>query len=193
MYFLFSFKLNKKNENYLNEVSCVLFSQAEQLNMGELSKTIPIFRGDYFFLSNFYLTDIELRGQIFKSAEHLYQATKCSMRSDRDKILNAPTSKSAKVFSRFVEKRPHWDVDKVRIMERILRMKFRNKKLKKLLRKTGDKQLIDQNYYHDTFWGVCGCTKHQRTGENILGKILMKIRADYFPSKSMLPYPMCRL
>lgn len=74
--------------------------------------------------------------------------------------------------------RPHWDVDRVDIMETIIRCKFRNPKLKQLLRETGDMELTEQNYWHDTFWGVCGCSKHERTGLNMLGKILMKIRDE---------------
>lgn len=138
------------------------------------------------------MVNIEQNGLVFKSAEHVYQATKCSRTSEREKILNAATSKSAKILGRYVEKMPHWDVDKIRIMEQILRMKFRNKKLKKLLKKTGDMELFDQNYPHDLYWGICGCSQHQRTGQNMLGKILMKIRADLFPPKSRPVYRICR-
>lgn len=148
---------------------------------------IPIFRGDYFFLSNFYLTDIVWNNRIFNSAEHFYQASKCRKLSDATKICSAATSKTAKILGKFVERKPHWDVDRIRVMERILRTKFRNKKLKKMLIATGDKQLIDQNYFHEMFWGVCGCTMHQRRGLNMIGKILMKIRADSTSSKPTFP------
>lgn len=146
---------------------------------------VTIFQGDYFFLSNFFLSDMKIRESIYKSAEHLYQAVKVSEKSDSEKIRDSATSKSAKILGRFFKIRPHWDVDKIRVMERILRLKFRKAKLRRLLRETGDKQLINQNYYHETFWGVCGCTKHQRTGQNMLGKILMKIRADFINQSSM--------
>lgn len=151
---------------------------------------IPIFRGDYFFLSNFYLTDIKWNDRLFISAEHFYQASKCRKQCDANKINDAATSKSAKVLGRFVEKKPHWDVDRIRVMERILRAKFQNKKLKRMLLETGDKHLIDQNYYHDIFWGVCGCSKHKRCGLNMVGKILMKIRDDIAPSKPTFPLKM---
>lgn len=142
------------------------------------SGEISIFRGENFFLSNLYSTNIKWGDRVFKSAEHFYQAAKCLEKSAAEKIYLAETSKSAKILGKFVKRRYHWHVDRVGVMETILRMKFRNKKLKRMLIETGDKQLIDQNFYHERFWGQCGCTKHQKKGRNIMGKILMKIRAD---------------
>lgn len=139
---------------------------------------VSIFRGDNFFLSNFYPTDIKWHKHVHKSAEHLYQAMKCSEISDRERIRNTETSKSAKILGKFIKIRPDWNEKKLQKMEYIVRLKFRKAGLKKLLRQTGDKELIDQNYFHDIFWGVCGCTRHQRTGLNHMGKILMKIRAE---------------
>lgn len=139
---------------------------------------VSSFRDEYFFLSNFYLTDIRYKNHIYASAEHLYQTAKCLKRTDREKIRNAITPKSAKILGRFVTMRPHWDVNKLRIMESVLRAKFRRAKLRKLLQETGKTELIEQNYWHDTYWGVCCCSKHQRTGLNMLGKLLMKIRSE---------------
>lgn len=140
---------------------------------------VSIFRGDYSFLSNLYSSEIDTGGRfVYKSAEHLYQATKCSSNEDRAKIRNAETPKSAKIIGRFVKTRRHWDVYKVNAMVGILRLKFKTKKLKRLLRATRGMQLTNQNYLHDTFWGVCGCTKHKRTGLNMLGKILMFVRDE---------------
>lgn len=136
------------------------------------------FRNNHFFLSNFYLIDIKYRGHIYKSAEHLFQAEKCVEESDREKIRNAVTPKLAKIRGRFVKMRSDWELKKTEIMEKILRLKFRKSKMKKMLRETGDAQLIELNYWHDTFWGVCTCTMHKRTGMNMLGIILMKIRDE---------------
>lgn len=140
---------------------------------------IPIFLGDHFFLSNLYLTDLKCKSHVYKSAEHLYQTAKCLKKSDRDKLRNTETGKSAKILGRFFPSTPYWDVVKVRAMERILRLKFRKAKLRRLLLNTGDKQLINQNFHHEMFWGVCGCSMHKKTGLNMLGKILMMIRSGY--------------
>lgn len=137
------------------------------------------FLNEHSFLSNFYLSDIKYRGCVYNTAEHLFQAVKCSKESDKEKIRSAITPKMAKIRGRFVEERADWDEKKVEIMEKILRIKFRKKsKLKRLLCETGDVQLTHLNYWHDTFWGSCACTKHKRTGQNMLGVLLMKIRAE---------------
>jgi predicted NAD-dependent protein-ADP-ribosyltransferase YbiA (DUF1768 family) len=38
---------------------------------------------------------------------------------------------------------------------------------------TGDRKLVEGNYWHDTFWGVCN-----GVGENYLGEILMHVRQE---------------
>ncbi len=46
-----------------------------------------------------------------------------------------------------------------------------NERLKRLLLATGDAELIEGNDWGDTIWGMC-----DGEGENLLGKILMKVR-----------------
>lgn len=133
-----------------------------------------------FFLSNFYLRDIKYKGHVYKSAEHLFQVEKCAEQSDKEKIRNVMTPKLAKIRGKFVKMIVNWELEKTEIMEKILRLKFRKSRMKKLLRGTGNARLVELNYMHDTFWGVCTCTTHKRTGMNMLGNILMKIRADIF-------------
>ena len=48
-----------------------------------------------------------------------------------------------------------------------------SEELKKKLLDTGDQELIEGNYWNDTFWGVC-----EGKGQNHLGKILMQIREE---------------
>lgn len=52
-------------------------------------------------------------------------------------------------------------------------MKFAIPELKEMLLATGDEELVEGNYWHDTIWGVC-----DGVGENHLGKMLMEIRED---------------
>lgn len=131
------------------------------------------------FLSNFYAVEIKHKGHVYQSAEHFFQAAKCAKESDRVKIRNAETAKKAKIVGRFVELRSDWNEKKVALMTSIIRLKFlRKKKLQRLLRETGDVKLTQLNYWHDTFWGACACSQHRRTGKNMLGEILMKIRAE---------------
>lgn len=137
------------------------------------------FYNESSFLSNFYFMDVKHKGNVYKTAEHLFQIAKCAKKSDKEKIRNAATPKMAKIMGRFVEVRSDWEEKKVAVMEAILRIKFKKKsRLKRMLRETGDKQLTHLNYWHDTFWGTCVCTQHKRTGENMLGVLLMKLRAE---------------
>lgn len=137
------------------------------------------FYGEQSFLSNFYRLDVKHRGRAYKTAEHLYQLAKCVKQSDKEKIRNAPTPRAAKILGRFVEIRPDWEDKKMDIMENILRIKFQKRsRLNRMLCETGDVKLTHLNFWHDTFWGVCACAQHKRTGQNILGVLLMKIRAE---------------
>ena len=58
-------------------------------------------------------------------------------------------------------------------MYQILKSKFQNPELSKLLLETGDCELIEGNTWGDQFWGVC-----KGVGENNLGKLLMKVREE---------------
>jgi len=59
-------------------------------------------------------------------------------------------------------------------METLLRDKFtRHADLRILLLDTGDRELVEGNTWDDRFWGVC-----EGVGENHLGRLLMKIRAE---------------
>lgn len=131
------------------------------------------------FLSNFYSSNIRYKGHTYETVEHIFQTVRCARESDKVKIRNAASPKLAKIIGRFVEVRPNWEANKADVMEKILRIKFRKQsKLRRMLNETGDMQLINLNYWHDTFWGSCACTRHKRTGQNMLGAILMKIRAE---------------
>lgn len=139
---------------------------------------ISSFCGEHEFLSNFYSTDIHHKSYIFKSAEHLYQAFKCIDINEMRKIIDEPTAKGVNSLGRLIKQKPYWETFRSTAMLVALRLKFKRRKLMKMLRATGDKKLINVNNWHDTFWGVCDCTKHKRTGMNILGQLLMRIRAE---------------
>jgi predicted NAD-dependent protein-ADP-ribosyltransferase YbiA (DUF1768 family) len=58
-------------------------------------------------------------------------------------------------------------------MEEILRMKFADERLRDKLTSTAPVELVEGNWWGDTFWGVC-----KGVGENHLGRLLMKIRDE---------------
>ena len=63
-------------------------------------------------------------------------------------------------------------------MEWGVREKFKDIKLVEMLLETGDLELIEGNDWHDVYYGKCSCHKCNVSGENYLGKILMKIREE---------------
>lgn len=142
------------------------------------SNKITSFRNEYFFLSNFYPIEIYFEGKKYPTAEHAFQAAKCLNIVDRDKVCRSQTPAIAKSIGRSVQLRNDWDFKKLEIMEQILKIKFTNVKMKFLLQSTKNCEIIEQNRWHDQYWGVCVCQKHKLNGQNHLGKIIMKIRSE---------------
>jgi len=134
---------------------------------------ITSFKGDHHFLSNFYLCAVDFGGIQYPSSEHAYQAQKSKHRHVKLFIANKSTPGQATRAGQGIHIREGWDAEKLEVMERILRKKFANHYLKRLLQATGNAELIEGNEWHDTFWGMCN-----GLGQNQLGLILMKIRKD---------------
>lgn len=60
-------------------------------------------------------------------------------------------------------------------MEACLRSKFNNPEMRARLLATGDADIYEGNKWNDHFWGVDLLSGY---GQNKLGKLLMKIRAE---------------
>ena len=135
---------------------------------------ISEFRGPYFFLSNFYETPVKYDGLTYPSSEAAFQAAKCLDPKAR-KIFQTMTPKQAKQFGRRVSLRPDWEEVKLQVMADILKNKFENKELRAKLLATENANLVEGNYWHDTFWGVDLATGK---GQNHLGKLLMALRTN---------------
>lgn len=131
------------------------------------------FRGDYAFLSNFYPVQVTYAGRVYPTTEHAYQAAKTTDPDERLAIALAPTPGAAKRAGRYVKLRPDWESVKLAVMEELLREKFREPRLRKLLVDTHPEKLVEDNTWGDRFWGV-----YEGRGENHLGKLLMKIRLE---------------
>ena len=135
---------------------------------------ISEFRGPYFFLSNFYETPVKYDGLTYPYSEAAFQAAKCLDPKAR-KIFQTMTPKQAKQFGRRVSLRPDWEEVKLQVMADILKNKFENKELRAKLLATETANLVEGNYWHDTFWGVDLATGK---GQNHLGKLLMALRTN---------------
>lgn len=136
------------------------------------NRPIDSFRNEYRFLSNFSSPAIQFEGTWYPSLEHAFQAAKTLNPFERAKILPM-TPGEAKRYGRTVTLRADWDDVKRDVMETLVRQKFDNPQYRHLLLATGNRELIEGNTWNDTYWGVC-----KGRGENHLGRILMRVRAD---------------
>ena len=128
----------------------------------------------YYELSNFSPYGIEMNGLWYPTVEHYFQAQKFNDPEYQEKIRTARTPKDSKSLglSRQIPIRSDWQEVKDEIMFEACLKKFQtHKSLKELLLSTGDEELIE-NAPMDYYWG-CGETG---TGQNKLGKILMRVR-----------------
>ena len=134
---------------------------------------IDSFSGKYDFLSNFYPSEIHFDGKIWPTVEHAYQAFKTIDDSESEQIRNSTTPGIAKRLGQKVSLRDDWDEIKDNIMFNLVEVKFKIPELRKKLLETDDAELIEGNYWNDTYWGVC-----RGKGKNKLGKILMDVRSS---------------
>ena len=139
-------------------------------------EVITDFENEYEFLSNFYECSVTFEGLTYGSSEAAFQAQKSSDPSDREKFTGLRPSESKRAgYS--VKLRADWEEVKVSVMHEILRAKFtQNPDLMKKLLATKQALLVEGNDWQDTFWGF---DFNLGYGENMLGQILMKIRAEH--------------
>lgn len=131
------------------------------------------FFGEYRFLSNFWMSDMVIRGESFASVEHFFQACKATSESDFQLIRKMPKPGQCKAVGKQIKIRPDWDRVKFDIMLTGVRAKFtQNEHLGNLLIDT-DGHLEETNHWGDTIWGVCN-----GKGTNWLGQILMQVRKE---------------
>lgn len=136
---------------------------------------ISKFKGQYAFLSNFFMRPIIWEGIEYPSSEHAYQAAKTRDRVIRQRIADLPTAAKAKAAGKRLVVRDDWEVVKVDVMRDIVAIKFRqHPDLAEQLLATGTAELREGNTWGDIFWGV----NKYGTGLNWLGRILMDLRLE---------------
>lgn len=142
------------------------------------------FHSEHSFLSNFYPAPIIDNEIIYKTAEHRYQAMKCTMAGEKGRakqVINAGTPLEAKKIGDLIQDTPNWRKDRLKIMEGVLEQKYQqNPDLAKRLINTGELTLHEATT--NTFYGI-GATLHSRElrdmsykGQNKLGLALQELR-----------------
>jgi ribA/ribD-fused uncharacterized protein len=131
----------------------------------------------FYVFNNFSAHAIEFRGRLYPTAEHAYQAMKCTDPQGREEIRNARSPLLAKSLAneKYRDARdPHWDSKKLAAVEEILRAKLAQhaEAREALINSRGDEIVEDSPT--DYFWGAGA----DGSGQNLLGKIWMKIREE---------------
>ena len=144
--------------------------------MAETDDTVLIYTDRFYCLNNFSAFAVEMRGRVWPTAEHAYQAAKFFDPGIIAIVGNARSAHDAKKFARAndARKREDWDHFKHEIMEDVLRAKLEQHSLvRQQLLETGDRIIIE-NSPTDSFWG----RGPDWEGHNHFGKLWMKLRAE---------------
>lgn len=131
------------------------------------------FKGEFYFLSNFYESDVTYGGITYRNNEAAFQAQKTTNKFIRMKFHQLNPS-DAKKLGRQVQLREDWEQIKDQVMYEICKAKFeQNLDLRAKLLATGDEILVEGNTWRDRIWGAV-----HGVGENRLGRILMRVRSE---------------
>ena len=140
---------------------------------------IDCFKGEYFFLSNFYEIPVIYDVITYRNSEAAFQAQKCISPKDRESFTNLNPAE-AKHKGRSVQLRKDWEQVKISIMTEIVKAKFeQNADIAQKLIATGDSYLEEGNNWGDKVWGTVN-----GQGANHLGHILMNVREQLKLTKS---------
>lgn len=148
------------------------------------------FRDQYFFLSNFYETPVTVpidrahpeKGSLtFHNAEAAYQAYKYEGNRGAMQLFTGLRGADAKHagYRTPITDINIWNNKRIDVMRCVLTAKFtQNKELAKQLIAVTE-PIIEENFWNDTFWGVC-----HGQGENHLGRLLEEIRQELLETQS---------
>lgn len=131
---------------------------------------------EYGFLSNFAPSPIKMKGKVWKTVEHHFQAQKFAGTDHEQAIRKAKTPAVAVRLGRDRSKRLRrdWESVKDSIMRSAVMAKFeQHEDLREALLATGDAKLIEHTE-RDDHWGDGG----DGSGRNMLGQILMQVRDE---------------
>ena len=149
-----------------------------------MSEAIHFYRvhAEYGCFSNFSPHPIRLRGKVWPTSEHYFQAQKFAGTPHEEEVRQAKSSTIAARMGRS-RKRPlrtDWEAMKDSIMHEVVLAKFtQHADLRTILLATGDSTIVEHTE-NDAYWGDGG----DGSGKNRLGQILMRVRDEL---RSMRP------
>ena len=129
----------------------------------------------YGAFSNFSPHPFELKGKVWPTSEHYFQAQKFAGTEHEEavRIAKSPMVAARMGRSRARPLRADWEAEKDDIMREALQAKFtQHPALRSLLVETGDAELVEHTT-NDRYWADGGDGR----GRNRLGQLLMELRA----------------
>ncbi|MFH1598103.1 MAG: NADAR family protein, partial [Patescibacteria group bacterium] len=161
-------------ENYSYRNSCVFRKTKEEF--GGLSNMAAGFI-------------LEVNNIVILTSEALYQACRFPHLPDVQKnIIEQKSPMAAKMVSKPYRNNSRSDWDKIRIdvMRWCLRVKLAQNFIKfgELLESTDSKPIVEESRF-DKFWGAKKVEDDTLEGKNILGKLLMEVREEYYSIKDL--------
>lgn len=131
----------------------------------------------YEFLADYSLCEIPYQGILYPTLRHAFKAAEFSPGPVRIKIAKerklSKVEKIVRDFERYDCWRPGWVEEHLGIMVDLNCRKFQRSPWRELLLATENLGLFNTNTWRDRYWGI-----YQGAGKNLLGEILMQIRAD---------------
>ena len=168
-----------ENTDYLKTKNAKLGHQLPLEYDGQLKETIYFYHSDqpWGMLSNFSRHAVFLRGRVWPTVEHFYQAQKFADTTHEEVIRRCKTPMLAKVTAADMteeNRRVDWESVKEIVMLEGLLAKFeQHPDLMELLLGTGER-LIVEHTRNDDYWGDGG----NGVGKNRLGHLIMQVRND---------------
>jgi N-glycosidase YbiA len=133
-------------------------------------------RDEFGCFSNFSQHPIRLKGKLWPTSEHYFQAQKFARSPYEEEIRKAKKPKEAALMGRSRDKplRRDWESVKDSVMLEAVRAKFtQHEDLEAILLSTGDAIIVERTE-RDSYWGDGG----DGSGKNRLGRILMQVREE---------------
>ena len=140
-----------------------------------MEEGINFVESKWHYLSPFSAHEVELKGIVYKTAEHAYQALRMVPEAQAE-IRQAKSPLDAwRIAQEFKEKgKLDTNVSKDELMEKVFRAKLaQHPDIKRILLASGGVALL-KVYDTDYYWG----TGADGSGENKMGKLWMKLRDE---------------
>jgi ribA/ribD-fused uncharacterized protein len=129
---------------------------------------------EYGCFSNFARYPIKLKGKMWPTSEHYFQAQKFvgTKHEEAIRLIESPMAAAEMGRNRKKPLRSDWEAVKDDIMREAVFAKFtQHSELREILLSTGEARLVEHTV-NDSYWGDGGDCQ----GKNMLGRILMEVR-----------------